>query len=155
MLADYPKPPFPKQKQPMPGRRRKGTAPIMAKKVTRARADLSAERRHHRRRQRHRPRRRDRLREGGGRHPDRYLSETTTPGSQDLSRKRVEGVLISGICRTRSIAEPSSQKAVDELGGIDILVNNAAHQATSRLSETSPTTSGSRPSRRTSPRCSI
>jgi NAD(P)-dependent dehydrogenase (short-subunit alcohol dehydrogenase family) len=89
-MIDYPKPPFPKQKQPMPG-------------LTEG-ADLLIS----------------------------YLSEhedaeETKRLIEEAGRK---AILLSGDIQHAAHCRAIVDKAVSELGGIDILVNNAAHQAT-------------------------
>jgi NAD(P)-dependent dehydrogenase (short-subunit alcohol dehydrogenase family) len=61
-----------------------------------------------------------------------YLSETDDANEvKDLIEKEGrKAVLISGDLQKPDYCRAVIQKAVDELGGIDILVNNAAHQAT-------------------------
>ena len=61
-----------------------------------------------------------------------YLSENEDAGEvKDLIEKEGrKAVLVSGDLQNPNHCRAVIQKAVDELGGIDILVNNAAHQAT-------------------------
>jgi NAD(P)-dependent dehydrogenase (short-subunit alcohol dehydrogenase family) len=134
MLADYPKPPYPNQKQPMPGSTAKmdprpdhgetsyrGSGRLKGMKavitggdsgIGRAVAIAYA-------------------REGA----DiliAYLSENEDANEvKDLIEKEGrKAVLIPGNLQNADHCRAVIQKAVDELGGIDILVNNAAHQAT-------------------------
>jgi NAD(P)-dependent dehydrogenase (short-subunit alcohol dehydrogenase family) len=134
MPSDYPKPPYPSQKQPMPGLTAKmdprpdhgevsykGSGRLKGMKavitggdsgIGRAVAIAYA-------------------REGA----DvliAYLSETDDANEvKDLIEKEGrKAVLISGDLQKPDYCRAVIQKAVDELGGIDILVNNAAHQAT-------------------------
>ena len=134
MPIDYPKPPYPSQKQPMPGSTAKmdprpdhgeisykGSGRLKGMKavvtggdsgIGRAVAIAYA-------------------REGA----DiliAYLSENEDAGEvKDLIEKEGrKAVLVSGDLQNPNHCRAVIQKAVDELGGIDILVNNAAHQAT-------------------------
>jgi NAD(P)-dependent dehydrogenase (short-subunit alcohol dehydrogenase family) len=61
-----------------------------------------------------------------------YLSENDDAKEvKDLIEKEGrKAVLLSGDLQKSGHCRAVIQKAVDELGGIDILVNNAAHQAT-------------------------
>ena len=54
-----------------------------------------------------------------------------------------KAVLISGDIQHAAHCREIIDRAVSELGGVDILVNNAAHQASFKTSQTSPTRSGS------------
>jgi len=133
-MTDYPKPPFPPQKQPMPGSTRamnprpdhgehsyKGSGRLAGKKaiitggdsgIGRAVAIAFA-------------------REGADL-AIAYLNEDEDAAEvKELVEK--EGrkiVLIPGDIRNPDHCRSIVQRAVDELGGVDILVNNAAHQAT-------------------------
>ena len=133
-MIDYPKPPFPSQTQPMPGSTRamnprpdhgeqsyKGAGRLAGKKaiitggdsgIGRAVAIAFA-------------------REGADL-VIAYLSEDEDAAEvKELVEK--EGrkiVLIPGDIRQPDHCRSIVQRAVDELGGLDILVNNAAHQAT-------------------------
>ena len=134
MPVDYPKPPYPSQKQPMPGSTAKmdprpdhgetsykGSGRLKGMKavitggdsgIGRAVAIAYA-------------------REGA----DvliAYLNENDDAKEvKDLIEKEGrKAVLISGDLQNADHCRVVIQKAVDELGGIDILVNNAAHQAT-------------------------
>src|SRR5882757_945899 len=134
MLADYPKPPYPNQKQPMPGSTAKmdprpdhgetsyrGSGRLKGMKVVitggdsgigRAVAIAYA-------------------REGA----DiliAYLSENED-AQEVKALVETEGrkaVLVPGDLRDAAHCRAVIQRAVEALGGIDILVNNAAHQAT-------------------------
>jgi NAD(P)-dependent dehydrogenase (short-subunit alcohol dehydrogenase family) len=132
-MTDYPKPPFPKQKQPMPGftkkmepvpdhgeRSYKGSGRLAGKKaiitggdsgIGRAVALAFA-------------------REGAdllisylSEHED---AEETKRLVEDAGRK---AVLLPGDIKHAAHCRAIVDKAVSELGGVDILVNNAAHQA--------------------------
>ena len=132
-MIDYPKPPFPKQKQPMPGFTRKmdpvpdhgeqsykGSGRLAGKKaiitggdsgIGRAVALAFA-------------------REGAdvlisylSEHED---AEETKRLVEDAGRK---AVLLPGDIKHAAHCRAIVDKAVSELGGVDILVNNAAHQA--------------------------
>ena len=132
-MIDYPKPPFPKQKQPMPGltakmkpvpdhgeESYKGSGRLTGKKaiitggdsgIGRAVAIAYA-------------------REGAdvlisylSEHED---AEETKRLVEDAGRK---AVLVAGDIQHAAHCRAIVDKAVSELGGIDILVNNAAHQA--------------------------
>jgi NAD(P)-dependent dehydrogenase (short-subunit alcohol dehydrogenase family) len=132
-MTDYPKPPFPKQKQPMPGltkkmepvpdhgeRSYKGSGRLAGKKaiitggdsgIGRAVALAFA-------------------REGAdllisylSEHED---AEETKRLVEDAGRK---AILLPGDIQHAAHCRAIVDKAVGELGGIDILVNNAAHQA--------------------------
>jgi NAD(P)-dependent dehydrogenase (short-subunit alcohol dehydrogenase family) len=61
-----------------------------------------------------------------------YLSETDDANEvkELIEKEGRKAVLISGDLQKPDHCRAVIQKAVDELGGIDILVNNAAHQAT-------------------------
>ena len=61
-----------------------------------------------------------------------YLSEDDDAKEvKDLIEKEGrKAVLISGDLQRPDYCRAVIQKAVDQLGGLDILVNNAAHQAT-------------------------
>ena len=61
-----------------------------------------------------------------------YLSESDDAKEvKDLIEKEGrKAVLVSGDLKNSDLCRAVIQKAVDEFGGIDILVNNAAHQAT-------------------------
>jgi NAD(P)-dependent dehydrogenase (short-subunit alcohol dehydrogenase family) len=132
-MTDYPKPPFPQQKQPMPGVTKKmepvpdhgeqsykGSGRLAGKKaiitggdsgIGRAVALAFA-------------------REGAdllisylSEHED---AEETKRLVEDAGRK---AILLSGDIQHAAHCRAIVDKAVGELGGIDILVNNAAHQA--------------------------
>ena len=132
-MIDYPKPPFPKQKQPMPGFTRKmepipdhgeqsykGAGRLAGKKaiitgadsgIGRAVAIAFA-------------------REGA----DVLISYLSEHEHADESKRLVEdagrkGVLLAGDIKHAGHCRAIVDKAVSELGGVDILVNNAAHQA--------------------------
>ena len=134
MPIDYPKPPFPSQKQPMPGATDemqprpdhgetsyKGSGRLRGMKavitggdsgIGRAVAIAYA-------------------REGA----DILISYLNEDGEAAEVKKLVEAegrkaVLVSGDISDPAHCRAVIAKAVDELGGIDILVNNAAHQAT-------------------------
>jgi NAD(P)-dependent dehydrogenase (short-subunit alcohol dehydrogenase family) len=133
-MTDYPKPPFPPQTQPMPGSTRamnprpdhgeqsyKGAGRLAGKKaiitggdsgIGRAVAIAFA-------------------REGADL-AIAYLNEDEDAAEvKELVEK--EGrkiILIPGDIRNPDHCRSIVQRAVDELGGLDILVNNAAHQAT-------------------------
>jgi NAD(P)-dependent dehydrogenase (short-subunit alcohol dehydrogenase family) len=134
MPCDHPKPPFPSQKQPMPGStgkmdprpdhgeesykgsgRLKGLKAIIAggdSGIGRAVAIAYA-------------------REGA----DvliAYLSETDDAQEVKalVEKEGRKAVLIAGDIRDPAHCKAIVKRAVDELGGVDILVNNAAHQAT-------------------------
>ncbi|TMJ48938.1 MAG: SDR family oxidoreductase [Alphaproteobacteria bacterium] len=133
MASEYPKPPYPSQKQPMPGSTQKmdprpdhgetsyrGSGRLQGKKavitggdsgIGRAVAIAYA-------------------REGA----DvliAYLSERE--GAQEvkalIEKEGRKAVSVAGDLRNPDHCRSVIQRAVDELGGIDILVNNAAHQA--------------------------
>jgi NAD(P)-dependent dehydrogenase (short-subunit alcohol dehydrogenase family) len=133
MPSEYPKPPYPSQKQPMPGSTRKmdprpdhgeasyrGSGRLQGKKVVitggdsgigRAVAIAYA-------------------REGA----DvliAYLSEHEDAQEVKalIEKEGRKAVTIAGDLRNPDHCRSVIQRAVDELGGIDILVNNAAHQA--------------------------
>ena len=133
-MPDYPKPPFPSQNQPMPGRTRKmdpvpdhgeqsyqGSGRLQGKKavitggdsgIGRAVAIAFA-------------------REGADILIS-YLNEDedaqeTARLVQEAGRK---AVLVNGDIQFPDHCRSIVERAVSELGGIDILVNNAAHQAT-------------------------
>jgi NAD(P)-dependent dehydrogenase (short-subunit alcohol dehydrogenase family) len=134
MVPEYPKPPFPSQKQPMPGStdkmdprpdhgeesykgsgRLKGLKAIITggdSGIGRAVAIAYA-------------------REGA----DvliAYLSENDDAQEVKalVEKEGCKAVLISGDIRDPQHCRAIVKRAVDELGGVDILVNNAAHQAT-------------------------
>lgn len=136
MPVDYPKPPYPSQKQPMPGStglmdprpdhgetsyrgsgRLKGMKAVITgadSGIGRAVAIAYA-------------------REGA----DVLISYLEEHDDAAEVKKLVEGegrkaVLVAGDLRDAEHCRSVIQQAVDELGGIDILVNNAAHQATFR-----------------------
>jgi NAD(P)-dependent dehydrogenase (short-subunit alcohol dehydrogenase family) len=133
MTADRPKPPFPKQKQPMPGytakmqpvpdhgeESYKGSGRLTGKKaiitggdsgIGRAVAIAYA-------------------REGA----DLVLSYLQEHEDAKDTQRQVEaagrkGVLIAGDIQDPAHCRGIVERALNELGGIDILVNNAAHQA--------------------------
>jgi NAD(P)-dependent dehydrogenase (short-subunit alcohol dehydrogenase family) len=133
-MIDYPKPPFPKQKQPMPGftkkmepvpdhgeRSYKGSGRLAGKKgiitggdsgIGRAVAVAFA-------------------REGA----DLLISYLSEHEDAEETKRLVEGagrkaVLLPGDIQHSPHCRAIVDKAVGELGSIDILVNNAAHQAT-------------------------
>ena len=132
-MIDYPKPPFPKQKQPMPGFTRKmdpvpdhgeqsykGSGRLAGKKaiitggdsgIGRAVAIAFA-------------------REGA----DVLISYLSEHEDAEESKRLVEdagrkAVLLAGDIKHAAHCRAIVDKAVSELGGVDILVNNAAHQA--------------------------
>jgi NAD(P)-dependent dehydrogenase (short-subunit alcohol dehydrogenase family) len=134
MVPDYPKPPFPSQKQPMPGltdamqprpdhgeNSYKGSGRLEGLKavitggdsgIGRAVAIAFA-------------------REGA----DVLISFLSETKEAHEVKKLVENegrraVLVPGDLKDASHCRDVIQRAVEELGGIDILVNNAAHQAT-------------------------
>jgi len=134
MPADYPKPPYPSQKQPMPGStgqmnprpdhgessyrgsgRLKGMRAVITgadSGIGRAVAIAYA-------------------REGA----DILISylneqEDAAEVKKLVEREGRKAVLVAGDLRDADHCRSVIQQAVDELGGIDILVNNAAHQAT-------------------------
>jgi NAD(P)-dependent dehydrogenase (short-subunit alcohol dehydrogenase family) len=133
MLVDYPKPPFPSQQQPMPGSTAKmnprpdhgetsykGSGRLKGMKavitggdsgIGRAVAIAYA-------------------REGADILIS-YLSENDDANEvKDLILKEGrKAVSVSGNLQSPDHCRAVIQKAVDQLGGIDILVNNAAHQA--------------------------
>ena len=133
MAAEYPKPPYPSQKQPMPGSTQKmdprpdhgetsyrGSGRLQGKKavitggdsgIGRAVAIAYA-------------------REGA----DvliAYLSEREDAQEVKalIEKEGRKAVSVAGDLRNPGHCRSVIQRAVDELGGIDILVNNAAHQA--------------------------
>jgi len=133
MAAEYPKPPYPSQKQPMPGSTQKmdprpdhgetsyrGSGRLQSKRavitggdsgIGRAVAIAYA-------------------REGA----DvliAYLSEHEDAQEVKalIEKEGRKAVTIAGDLRKPDYCRTVIQRAVDELGGIDILVNNAAHQA--------------------------
>lgn len=134
MAANYPEPPFPKQKQPMPGLTRKmdpipdhgeksykGSGRLVGKKAVITGADSGIGR----------AVAIAYAREGADvlvayleEHED---AEETKRLIEDAGRK---AVLVSGDIQAPAHCRAIIDKAVAELGGIDILVNNAAHQAT-------------------------
>jgi len=134
MAANYPEPPFPKQKQPMPGLTRKmdpipdhgeksykGSGRLVGKKAVITGADSGIGR----------AVAIAYAREGADvlvayleEHED---AEETKRLIEDADRK---AVLVSGDIQAPAHCRAIIDKAVAELGGIDILVNNAAHQAT-------------------------
>jgi NAD(P)-dependent dehydrogenase (short-subunit alcohol dehydrogenase family) len=108
MSIDYPKPPYPSQKQPMPG--------------STAKMDP-------------RPDHGETSYKGSGRL--KGLKAVITGGDSGIGRavaiayaREGADVLISGDIQEPDHCRTVIQKAVEELGGVDILVNNAAHQAT-------------------------
>src|ERR1700740_322692 len=134
MPVDYPKPPYPSQKQPMPGStaemdprpdhggtsykgagRLKGMKAVITggdSGIGRAVAIAYA-------------------REGA----DvliAYLSENDDAKEVKklIEKEGRKAVLVSGDIQNPDHCRAVIKKAVDELGGIDVLVNNAAHQAT-------------------------
>ena len=133
-MLDYPKPPFPKQKQSMPGKTNsmkpvpdhgeesyKGSGRLEGKRaiitggdsgIGRAVAIAFA-------------------REGA----DVLIAYLNEHGDAEETKRLVEdagrrAVLMSGDIQHADHCRQIVKKAVSELGGIDILVNNAAHQAT-------------------------
>lgn len=134
MLPDYPKPPFPSQKQPMPGSTDKmqprpdhgeatykGSGRLMGMKavitggdsgIGRAVAIAYA-------------------REGADVLIS-FLSETDEAKEVKrlIEKEGRKAVLMAGDLKDARHCREVIKRAVDELGGIDILVNNAAHQAT-------------------------
>ena len=133
-MTDYPRPPFPSQKQPMPGQTGamqprpdhgetsyKGSGRLKDKKavitggdsgIGRAVALAYA-------------------REGA----DILISYLNEDGDASEIAKQIEAegrkvVLVAGDIQHSRHCEAIVQRAVQDLGGIDILVNNAAHQAT-------------------------
>jgi len=158
MSVDYPKPPFPAQKQPMPGSTDamqprpdhgetsyKGSGKLKGMKavitggdsgIGRAVAIAYA-------------------REGA----DVLIAFLNETEEANEVKKLVENegrkdVLVAGDLQVAKHCRDVIKRAVDGLGGIDILINNAAHQATFRTSATSRTRNGRRPSAPTSMRCS-
>jgi NAD(P)-dependent dehydrogenase (short-subunit alcohol dehydrogenase family) len=131
---DHPQPPFPKQKQPMPGLTRKmDPVPDHGEKTYRGSGRLEGKKA---------------IVTGGDSGIGRavalafaregadvliaYLDESedaeeTKRLVEDAGRK---AVLVSGDIQDAGHCRSIIGKAVSELGGIDILVNNAAHQAT-------------------------
>src|SRR6201991_50257 len=134
MSIDYPKPPYPSQKQPMPGStakmdprpdhgetsykgsgRLKGLKAVITggdSGIGRAVAIAYA-------------------REGA----DVLISYLSEKEDAEEVKALIEGggrkaVLISGDIQEPDHCRTVIRKAVEELGGVDILVNNAAHQAT-------------------------
>jgi NAD(P)-dependent dehydrogenase (short-subunit alcohol dehydrogenase family) len=119
----HPAPPFPKQKQPMPGRTAnmdplpdhgeksyKGSGRLKGKKAVITGADS-----------------------GIGRAPLPMRARAPT-FSSPKTKKLVEAagrkaVLLPGDIQDSGHCRKIIEKAISELGGIDILVNNAAHQA--------------------------
>ena len=151
-MNEHAKPPFPKQQQPMPGR----TARMRPRPDHGEESYVGAGRLKDKKAiitgggQRHRPRRRVAYaREGADVLivlPRRARRRATRPSAWSRTRaaKRYWWPATS---RTRRIAAQSIEQAVTELGGIDILVNNAAHQASFTSSSTTfPTRNGSGPS---------
>jgi len=134
MVANYPEPPFPKQKQPMPGLTRKmdpipdhgeesykGSGRLVGKKAVITGADSGIGR----------AVAIAYAREGADvlvayleEHED---AEETKLLIEEAGRK---AVLVSGDIQSSAHCRAIIDKAVAEFGGIDILVNNAAHQAT-------------------------
>lgn len=133
-MTEYPRPPFPSQKQPMPGATDtmqprpdhgetsyKGSGRLAGKKaiitggdsgIGRAVALAYA-------------------REGA----DILISYLSEDGDARQIAKQIEAegrkaVLVAGDIQHSSHCKTIVKRAVDDLGGIDILVNNAAHQAT-------------------------
>ncbi|MGY4497018.1 NAD(P)-dependent dehydrogenase (short-subunit alcohol dehydrogenase family) [Bradyrhizobium sp. GM24.11] len=133
-MSDYPKPPYPTQKQPMPGSTRamnprpdhgeesyRGSGRLVGKKaiitggdsgIGRAVAIAYA-------------------REGADL-VIAYLDEDEDAAELKalVEREGRKAVLISGDIRNPEHCRTIVRRAVEELGGLDILVNNAAHQAT-------------------------
>jgi len=70
----------------------------------------------------------------GARYPDRLIFDEHEDGRTEvkalIEQEGRKAVLVAGDLRPRIIAAPSSSRPVEALGGVDILVNNAAHQAT-------------------------
>lgn len=133
-MSDYPKPPYPAQKQPMPGSTRamnprpdhgeesyRGSGRLAGKKaiitggdsgIGRAVAIAYA-------------------REGADL-VIAYLDENEDAAEVKVlvEREGRKAVLIPGDIRSPEHCRTIVRRAVEELGGLDILVNNAAHQAT-------------------------
>lgn len=133
-MSDYPKPPYPAQKQPMPGSTRamkprpdhgeesyRGSGRLVGKKaiitggdsgIGRAVAIAYA-------------------REGADL-VIAYLDEDEDAAEVKalVERENRKAVLIPGDIRNPEHCRTIVRRAVEELGGLDILVNNAAHQAT-------------------------
>lgn len=133
-MSDYPKPPYPAQKQPMPGSTRamnprpdhgeesyRGSGRLIGKKaiitggdsgIGRAVAIAYA-------------------REGADL-VIAYLDEDEDAAEVKalVEREGRKAVLIAGDIRDPEHCRTIVRRAIEELGGLDILVNNAAHQAT-------------------------
>jgi short chain dehydrogenase len=153
MTPDYPKPPFPAQKQPMPGstdamqpRPDHGETSYKGSgKLTGMRAVIT----------------------GGDSGIGRAIAIAFAREGADIlvaflneteelvEKEGRKAVLVPGDLQDAKHCRQVIKKAVDDLGGIDILVNNAAHQATLRISATCRTRSGRRHSGPTFIRCSI
>src|SRR5437868_5346272 len=134
MASEYPKPPYPSQKQPMPGSTQKmdprpdhgetsyrGSGRLQGKKAVITGADSGIGR----------AVAIAYAREGAdlliaylSEHDDAKETERLV---EDAGRK---AVLVPGDVQHADHCRDIVKKAVSELGGIDILVNNAAHQAT-------------------------
>jgi NAD(P)-dependent dehydrogenase (short-subunit alcohol dehydrogenase family) len=134
MLPDYPKPPFPSQKQPMPGstdamqprpdhgeKSYKGSGRLNGLKAVITGADSGIGR----------AVAIAYAREGADVLIS-FLSETDEAGEVKklVEKEGRKAVLMPGDLKDPRHCREVIKRAVDELGGIDILVNNAAHQAT-------------------------
>jgi NAD(P)-dependent dehydrogenase (short-subunit alcohol dehydrogenase family) len=133
-MLDYPKPPFPKQQQPMPGRTDamtprpdhgektyKGSGKLLGKKAVITGADSGIGR----------AVALAYAREGA----DVLIAYLDEHDDARETQRLVEAegrkaVLIPGDVQHAAHCRAIAEKAVQEFGGIDILVNNAAHQAT-------------------------
>ncbi|MBR1190101.1 SDR family oxidoreductase [Bradyrhizobium sp. AUGA SZCCT0160] len=132
-MPDYPKPPYPKQKQPMPGSTAKmDPRPDHGEKSYRGSDKLKG---------------RKAVITGGDSGIGRavaiafaregadvlisYLSEEDDAQEVKalIEKEGRKAVLVAGDLRRPEHCRSVIKRAVDELGGIDILVNNAAHQA--------------------------
>src|SRR6185437_3809141 len=133
-MTDYPKPPFPKQKQPMPGFTGKmDPVPDHGEQSYKGSGRLTGRRA---------------IITGGDSGIGRAVAIAYAREGADLAiaylsedddAQEVKGlienegrkaVLVRGDLRDPNHCKAVVQRAVDELGGLDILVNNAAHQAT-------------------------
>ncbi|MBR1197736.1 SDR family oxidoreductase [Bradyrhizobium sp. AUGA SZCCT0240] len=132
-MPDYPKPPYPKQKQPMPGSTAKmDPRPDHGEKSYRGSDKLKG---------------RKAVITGGDSGIGRavaiafaregadvlisYLSEEEDAQEVKalIEKEGRKAVLVAGDLRRPEHCRSVIKRAVDELGGVDILVNNAAHQA--------------------------
>ncbi|MBR1246166.1 SDR family oxidoreductase [Bradyrhizobium sp. AUGA SZCCT0169] len=132
-MPDYPKPPYPKQKQPMPGSTAKmDPRPDHGEKSYRGADKLKG---------------RKAVITGGDSGIGRavaiafaregadvlisYLSEEEDAQEVKalIEKEGRKAVLVAGDLRRPEHCRSVIKRAVDELGGVDILVNNAAHQA--------------------------